>query len=257
MGLIDLHFHLLPGIDDGPADLDAAVALARQAVAEGTTTVVATPHVSWEWRTEPETIAAGVQVIATRLRELGIPLEVVAGAELALTRAIELSDPELASFALGAGPWLLIELPQSQVVLGLEAQLLHLQHRGHQLLLAHVERCPTFFSDPELLDRLTAHGMRASLTAGALVGRFGGTLERFANALVARGVISNVASDAHNCDRRPPGLEAALAHAGLAEQTSWLTQDVPAAMLSGGEIPPPPVWPPPARRSWRSRRHRP
>jgi protein-tyrosine phosphatase len=188
---------------------------------------------------------------------LEVPVEVVAGAEIALTRAIELSDAQLRSFALGDGPWLLIELPQSQVVLGLEAQLLHLQQRGHHLLLAHVERCPTFFKDPELLDRLTAHGMRASLTAGALVGRFGGTLERFARELLARGVISNVASDAHNCGTRPPGLHAELAHAGLADQANWLTQDVPAAILSGGAIPPPPLWPPPARRSWRRRPHRP
>jgi protein-tyrosine phosphatase len=182
--------------------------------------------------------------VQARLAELSIPVRVRPGAEIALTYALDLSDRELRALSLGGGPWLLIELPQASAVVGLEAQLKHLQDRGHGIVIAHVERCPSFAHDSELLGRLVEAGMIASLTAGALVGRFGAPLQRFAQRLVARGLVHNVASDAHDCALRAPGLRHELAAANLREQTAWLTQDVPAAILAGRPIPPmPPNWP--------------
>ena len=247
--MIDLHFHLLPGIDDGPPDLDAAVELARAAAAAGVDTIVATPHVSWEWQNRPWTIAAGVRRLDAHLAGLAVPVRVRAGAEIALTRAIELADGELRSVTLGGGPWLLIEAPHTSATMGTEGMLLHLQQRGHRLVLAHVERCPAFIKEIDMLERLVQEGMLASLTAGSLVGRFGGTVQRFAQRLVTSGLIHNVASDAHDCHRRPPGLSQELASAGLSEQAAWLTEDVPAAILAGARIPPAPVWPPSVARS--------
>ena len=241
--MIDLHFHLLPGIDDGPRDLDAAVALARAAASVGVDTIVATPHVSWEWQNRPWTIAESVRQLDAHLADLAIPVMVRAGAEIALTRAIDLADEELRRLTLGGGPWLLIEPPHMSAAIGIEAPLLQLQHRGHRIVLAHVERCPAFIDDLDMLERLVQGGMLASLTAGSLVGRFGGTLQRFARRLVTSGLIHNVASDAHDCHQRPPGLSQELAKAGLREQASWLTEDVPAAILAGSEIPPAPMWP--------------
>lgn len=248
--MIDLHFHLLPGIDDGPPDLDASVELARAALASGVDTIVATPHVSLDWPNSPATIVGGVRRVQARLDELAIPVSVLAGAEIALSRAMEFSDAQLRSISLAGGRWLLIEVPQASVMAGLEAQLLHLHKRGHRIVLAHVERCPTFHNDPGLLGRLVDTGMLASLTAGALVGRLGKPLQRFAAQLIASGLIHNVASDAHDCLRRPPGLAQELADAGLGEQTAWLTEDVPAAILDGGRIPEgPATWPSPTTRS--------
>jgi protein-tyrosine phosphatase len=94
-----------------------------------------------------------------------------------------------------------------------------------------------------MLERLVRGDMLASLTAGSLVGRFGGTVQRFAQELVMGSLIHGVASDAHDCDQRFPGLSQELASAGLREQAAWLTEDVPAAILSGREIPRPPAWP--------------
>ena len=253
--MIDLHFHLLPGIDDGPHDIDASVALARAAVSAGVHTIVATPHVSWEWQNSSPTIAESALQLRAHLAELGIPVQVRTGAEIALTRAIELADEELCSLTLGGGPWLLIEPPHASAASGVEGLLLQVQHRGHRIVLAHVERCPAFIEDIGVLERLVDGGMLASLTAGSLVGRFGGSVQRFAQRLVTRGLIHNVASDAHDCHRRPPGLSQELASAGLREQASWLTNDAPAAILAGSDIPPAPVWPV-LGRSWLTARLR-
>lgn len=250
--MIDLHFHLLPGIDDGPPDLDASVELARAALATGVDTIVATPHVSLEWPNTPATILTGVRRVQARLNELSIPVRVVPGAEVALSRAMEFSDSQLRSIALAGGRCLLIEVPQAAVMAGLEAQLLHLRKRGHRIVLAHVERCPTFHEDVDLLGRLVDAGILTSLTAGALVGRLGKPLQRFAAQLIASGLIHNVASDAHDCVRRPPGLAQELADANLSDQTAWLTEDVPAAILTGRPTPPGPAdWPAPATRTRR------
>jgi protein-tyrosine phosphatase len=252
--VIDLHFHLLPGIDDGPPDLEASVALARAAADTGTETIVATPHVGWDWPNSASTISDSVDRVATRLAELAIPIRVVAGAEIALARANELPDEELRRLSLGGGPWLLIELPQRSSVLGLESQLLHLQKRGHQIVLAHVERCPTFLQDLRVLEHLEDAGILASLTAGALVGRFGKTLQRFGRELVKNGLVSNVASDAHDLVRRPPGVARELSDSGLGAQAQWLTRDMPQAILAGDTMPPAPDWPslaaPPRRVKW-------
>jgi protein-tyrosine phosphatase len=240
--VIDLHFHLLPGIDDGPTDLDAAVALARAAASTGVDTIVATPHVSWDWQNTAWTIVESARRMDAHLAALAIPIRVRAGAEIALTRALDLPDEELRRLTLGGGPWLLVEPPHMSAAIGIESVLLELQHRGHRIVLAHVERCPAFIADVDMLERLVQAGMLASMTAGSLVGRFGRTVQRFARRLVTSGLIHNVASDAHDCHRRPPGLSQELASAGLRDQTAWLTEDVPAAILAGSDIPPAPVW---------------
>ena len=241
--MIDLHFHLLPGIDDGPRDLDDTVALARVAADVGVDTIVATPHVSWEWQNTRATIAASVWRVDAHLVELEIPVRVRAGAEIALTRALALTDGELCRLTLGGGPWLLVEPPYVSSAVGIEGLLLGLQQRGHRIMLAHVERCPAFIGDIDMLERLVQAGMLASMTAGSLVGRFGPSVQHFSQRLLTRGLIHNIASDAHDCNRRPPGLSRELASAGLREQTAWLTEDVPAAILTGSELPPAPVWP--------------
>ena len=241
--VIDLHFHLLPGIDDGPPDLDAAVALARAAASAGVDTIVATPHVSWEWQNSPRTIADSVRRIDAQLAQLAIPVRVCTGAEIALTRAIELPDGELRRLSLGGGPWLLIKPPHMSGAVGVEGLLLNLQQRGHRIVLAHVERCPAFIGDVGMLDRLVQGGVLASMTAGSLVGRFGGTVERFSRQLIKSGLIHNVSSDAHDCHRRPPGLSQELASAGLQQHAAWLTAEVPGAILAGSEIPQAPPWP--------------
>jgi protein-tyrosine phosphatase len=243
--VIDLHCHVLPGIDDGPKTIEESVALARAAAVAGTRVLVATPHVSWHYQNEAATIARLTGEVNERLSVEGIALEVLAGAEIAMTRMEEIEPSELERLSLGGSPWVLLEPPFTPVATGLDGMVLALQGEGHRVVIAHPERCPAFHRDPAMLESLVRAGALTSITAGSLVGRFGGEVRRFARRLVSDGLVHNVASDAHDTERRPPGIAAELAEAGLGELTDWLTSEVPAAVLSGQEIPPCPVDIPP------------
>ncbi len=235
--MIDLHSHVLPGIDDGPQTIEDSLELARAAHSAGTRTMVATPHVSWHYLNTSATIAYAVKTLRERLQTEGLSLEIRAGAEIAMTRIGELGDDELSRLRLGDGPWILVEPPFSTVATGLKPTLLEIQRRGQRIVLAHPERCPAFQRKPDLLSSLVGRGMLTSITASSLIGAFGSHVRRFALQLVRDGVVHNVASDAHDHLRRPPNVLAALEQAGLGPLSDWLTRAVPSAILDGSEIP--------------------
>ena len=118
---IDLHCHVLAGIDDGPDSLEGSVALARAAVAAGTTIVVATPHVSSRYQNDPSTITARVDELNRRLIAEGVPLQVLCGAEIALARLAHIEPDGLSGLTLGAGRSLLVEAPFAPSVNGLDS----------------------------------------------------------------------------------------------------------------------------------------
>ena len=239
--MIDLHCHLLPGIDDGPVTLDDALALARAAVGCGTRTIVATPHVSSRYPNNAVHIAEAMQELSEHLQQNAVPLEVVPGAEIALSHVLDLDASELARLGLGGGDWLLVEPPFSEAVSGLDDLVLELVHAGHPVVLAHPERCPSFQREPRMLDALVDQGVLTSLTAGSLVGRFGSRVRRFSSQLIEAGVVHNVASDAHGAGGRGPSIARELDQAGLTPMREWLTASVPGAILAGERsIPAPP-----------------
>jgi protein-tyrosine phosphatase len=252
--MIDLHCHVLPGIDDGPRTIEDSLELARAAAAAGTRTIVATPHVNWRYRNDAQTVVRLVAELNGQLAAEAIALDVRPGAEIAMTYAVEMTTAELAAFRLGRGPWLLIECPHTSVASGFDMILLSLQRNGHRILLAHPERCAAFRRNPDLLRSLVRAGLLTSITASAFSGRFGGEIRRFAHKLVHEELVHNVASDAHNVRGRPPAIAAELERAGLAPLGEWLTETVPSAILDGREIPPRPTvslrTAEPAWRSW-------
>jgi protein-tyrosine phosphatase len=256
--VIDLHCHVLPGIDDGPKEIEGSLALARVARAGGIDTLVATPHVNARCANDPDTIAGLVAELNARLHEEQIDVEVLPGAELAITHIPELDPEQLPRFGLGGGRWLLVEPPFAPVAPGLERILLDLREQGHELVLAHPERCPVFHRDRRLLESLAEAGLLLSITAGSLTGQFGAEVRRFALALARDGLIDNVTSDAHDSEDRPPGLEHELAQAGLAPLAAWLTEEVPRAILTDAPIPSRPqvelAARRPRRRLWHARR---
>ena len=253
--MIDLHSHVLSGIDDGPATLEGSIELARAAVAAGTDTLVATPHVSPRYANDAATIAAATAEVAAALAAHGVELELLAGAEIAITRIAETEPAELALLTLGRGPWLLVEPPFTPVATGVDAIIRDLLRRGHRVLLAHPERCPAFHRDPAMLEALVREGVLTSITAASLTGQFGGEARRFGLALIEAELAHNVASDAHDHVRRPPGMDDALATLGSEALGEWLTHDVPAALLAGEDVPPRPAAPARVRRlPWQRRR---
>ena len=235
--MIDLHCHVLSGIDDGPATIEGSLSMARAAVAAGTRTLVATPHVSLRYPNDAETIDRLVAQLSARLQAEGVELELLAGAEIAITRLADIPHGELQSLTLGDGPWLLVESPLNQVTTAVDIAVGELLRRGHRVVLAHPERCPAFRAAPEMLSELVDAGALTSITAGAVVGRFGGGVRRFALELLRDGLVHNVASDAHDHSHRPPQIALELEQAGLGPLAGWLTEAVPAAMLRGEEIP--------------------
>ena len=236
-----MHCHVLPGIDDGPDSIEDSIALARVAVDAGIETLVATPHVSWRYPNDAETIATLVAEVNARLKQEKVPLDVRPGAEMAMTRLIDLEPAELARFGLGGGSWLLVEPPFTEVATGLDSIVRDLLRRGHRVLLAHPERCHALRRDPRMLESLIRDGVLTSITAGSLVGHFGGEVRRFSLQLARDGMIHNVASDAHDHSQRPPGIAVELDRAGLGPLADWLTVEVPGAILADEEIPPRPA----------------
>lgn len=249
--MIDLHCHVLPGVDDGPQTLGDTLELCRAAVAAGTRTVVATPHVSWDWPgVTSRVVHEGVERVQAAVDAAGIELEVLAGAEIAMTRAGDLDDDELIALRLGGGPYLLIECPISPVAVGIEQLVERLTGRGHRILLAHPERSPALHRDPALLRALVEHGALTSVTASAFTGRFGTTVARFARQLLEDELVHDIASDGHGAGiGRPPSIAPELAEAGFGARAAWHAEAVPRAILDGAPLPPAPPLPelPPRR----------
>lgn len=246
--MIDLHSHILPGLDDGAPDLAASVAMARLAVADGVRAMVATPHVREDYPYPLEEIAARVEQVNGQLRAKGVQLEVAAGAEVAVSKLLDLDDAVLATMCLGSGPYVLVESPYLRATDLFEESVFGLQLRGFRAILAHPERSPSFQRDPDRLARLVHRGVLCSVTGASMAGRFGRTVQQFTRTLFERGLVHDVASDAHDAMRRPPGLLAGFRvlereMPGLLDQAPWFTQDVPAAVLAGDRLPARPALP--------------
>ena len=256
MRSIDLHSHILPGVDDGPAAIEGSLALARAAAAAGTATIVATPHVNEDRLIAPAHIPRAAAALDERIRAEGIELEVVPGGEIALRRLLDLTEEELASLGLGGGPYLLLESPFAGVADDFEAVIEDVLARGHRVLLAHPERCPTFQRDPGRLAPLVEAGVLVQLTAGALTGDFGSRVRASALELLRAELVHVIASDAHNDGMRPPGILDAVAEIeadmpGIGERADWMCREVPAAILAGDPIPEPAPLPAVRPGAWR------
>jgi protein-tyrosine phosphatase len=254
--VIDLHCHLLPGLDDGPATLDESIALARAACTAGIEAIVATPHIREDYPFDPAVIGVRAREVEQALGEAGIGLRVIEGAEVAISRVRDLSNETLPALCLGDGPYMLVESPYTHATTVLEETIFDLQVRGFHPVLAHPERCPSFQEDPDRLTRLVERDVLCSVTAASMIGTFGGTVRRFTTLLFSKGLVHNVASDAHDPVRRPidlhGGFEALRRELpGAAEHARWFTVDVPEAIVHGRPLPPMPASSRSRRKGWR------
>jgi len=254
--MIDLHSHILPGIDDGPATMEASVEIGRMAVAEGVRTIVATPHFDGRFSPAPEEIVPLAGALNIQLAREKIPLAIITGAEVAISRLTDLSDEALGGLALGSGTSVLVESPYERAASSIDNSLFALQVRGFTPMLAHPERSPVFHGDLNRLRALVERGVLCSINAGSLAGEFGSTAHRFALQLMHERLVHSVASDAHDPVRRPPllrpGFEAAERDLpGLSSQLDWFTGIAPAAILRGKPPPAAPAPPPLRKPVWR------
>jgi len=235
---VDLHVHILPGVDDGPATPGESIALGRLLATDGTGWAVATPHVrELDTQSIPERVRE-LQLLFERER---VPVGLIAGGEVDLASAAELSPAALEGVAQGpAGRrWILLEAPlgptAARAVLESAAML---RSRGFGSVIAHPERSPALMGDRgAALRRLVQAGCRVQVSASSLLGGHGGAARRAAWALLRSGLTHAVASDAHSRARPPRLAEAAKAAAAEGLPPAFLRRvfrDGPLALVQTG-----------------------
>jgi protein-tyrosine phosphatase len=240
--VIDLHSHILPGLDDGARDLDEAVEIARSAVADGTRVLAATPHVREDYPTTSSAMANGVAHLRAALDRAGIDLVLLPGGELALEQLDRLSPDELRRFGLAGNPsYLLLETPYYDWPLSFEDIVLRLAGAGFTPVIAHPERNVAVQDDLEPLAALVRGGALVQVTAASLDGRLGSRTRACARRLVDAELVHLLGSDAHSPSLREVGLSRAAAAVGDEALARWLTEEVPGAIVANEPLPPRPA----------------
>jgi protein-tyrosine phosphatase len=236
--MIDLHAHILPGLDDGVATVEEACELARRAAADGVTAIAATPHVREDYPTTPAQMEAAVGALRQKLRVADIAVDILPGGEIALDRLSLLDREDLLRFSLAqSGRYLLIEFPYVGWPLALETSLWKVRAAGLVPIIGHPERNREVQERPGLLAPIVAGGTLVQLTAASLDGRLGPSSQRAARALLKDGAAHLIASDAHGAAVREAGLADAVVAVDDAKLARYLTEEVPAAIVAGGTLP--------------------
>jgi protein-tyrosine phosphatase len=231
--VIDLHSHVLPGLDDGARNLDEALAICRAAAEDGVTVLAATPHVRDDFPTSPEAMETALAQVQEAAGEL---IQVVSGGEVAIS---ELGRPveELRGFGLGGSRWLLVETPYFSWPADFPARIEQLQAAGFRVLLAHPERNPAVQEKPELVAGVVDAGALVQVTAASLDGRIGHDAHDTARRLLRLELVHVLASDAHAAWLRAAGISAAARALEDDALATWLTVDVPQAILADADVP--------------------
>jgi protein-tyrosine phosphatase len=238
--MIDLHCHLLPGIDDGPETLDEALAMARLALADGISRAHVTPHLHLgHWDNERARIEAAVAAHRRALADAGIPLELGFAAEVRCDyQVVPLVEEQRVPFlgTLGGYRVMLLELPHSHVPVGADKLVAWLLGRNIRPMIAHPERNKDILRTPAKLLPFVREGCLLQLTADAVAGGFGADCARRAAEFLEAGWVTVLASDAHDARTRPPrisaGRDAAARVVGAAEAEK-LVRATPLAIISG------------------------
>ena len=210
---IELHFHALPGVDDGPASIDESLDLLCEAAAEGTRTVVTTPHVRTDFLTDVSDLDERVCELQSAVDEARLPVSLRRGGELGHDMVGRLSQGELATISQGppAAPWLLVEAPFEPIEEDFHSATEELRDRGFGVVIAHPERsADAILFGAEGLRRELERGAIGQANAASITGDHGPGARDAALALISRGLLRAVSSDAHG-PTRPPRLRQARA----------------------------------------------
>lgn len=203
--MIDIHCHLLPGLDDGPKDVSESLRMAQQAVLDGIDTIIATPHhKNGQYNNSKSLIIDKVREMNQRLVEENINLTVMPGQEVRIFGELleEYRMEEILTLNNG-GQYLFIELPSNHVPRYTKKMLYDIQLNGLIPIIVHPERNREIIAEPELLFQLVKDGALTQVTASSITGFFGKTIQKFSMQLIEAELTHFIASDAHNTTNRP------------------------------------------------------
>lgn len=208
--MIDIHCHILPGIDDGANTLADSIRLLNIAMADGITHIVATPHIHpGRFDNDLQSIQSAYQTLAIWIKKNQTPIKLSTAAEVRISvEVLSMLDKDSIPFV---GEWdgynvMLLEMPHSHILPGSDKLVKLLLKNNIRPLIAHPERNKEIMADPEKIKPFVDAGCLLQLTSGSIVGRFGAQAKKISEYLLQENVVTLIATDAHNEKYRPPKL---------------------------------------------------
>jgi protein-tyrosine phosphatase len=259
--MIDLHCHMLPGIDDGAPDLETSLQMARTAVDDGITLTACTPHIyPGMFENTVEGISAGVTALRAELERAGIPLEITYGADIQIVPDLVEGLQEGRLPTLNRSRYFLFEPPHHVAPPRMNDLVYNAVVSGYVPVITHPERLTYVEDYYEQFRQSVEMGAWIQLTGGAVTGRFGARVQKIAERFLRDGLTHLLATDAHNLGNRSPNLAEARDAAAVfvgEEEARRLVLDRPRAIIDNldpAEVPPPSALPAPAgSKGWLSR----
>lgn len=235
--MVDIHHHLLPGLDDGSPDLETSVAMTRMAAEDGITHIVCTPHASGHYTFQPELVAAKLQELRDAVRAENIPVTIGQGCDFHINyENVEdaLANPR--KYTINGHHYLMVELPDLMLPPSLDETFYRLKLAGMTPVLTHPERNPVLQKDTSKLKEWMRHGLLLQVTTSSVLGRMGKTAHRVAHEMLDNQWVHFLATDAHNLKSRPPRMREAcdaVAEKYGREYADLLCTENPMAVFEG------------------------
>jgi protein-tyrosine phosphatase len=236
--MVDLHCHILPGLDDGARTMEDSLAMAEDAIGDGITHVVATPHASSEYSFDFGRVRAAVEELNAKLAGR---LTLASGCDFHLNHEnLLMLRKDARPFCINQKDYLLVEFNEFSIPPALDQTLHELRLAEIRPIITHPERNGILRTHPERLRKWIDQGCYVQVTAGSLAGVFGAGPQQYAWSWLAKGLVHFVSSDAHNTERRPLKLkfayEAIAARMGE-ERARFLVMENPLAAFEGRALP--------------------
>ena len=236
--MIDIHSHILPGVDDGARTLDEALDMLRMAVDTGVTIQVLTPHIHFgRYENQKADLQQRFEIFQDQVDNANIKIGLQLGSEVRIGSEIMQLVARDAIPTLGeynGKRTFLLEFPRIEVPVGYENLVKWLINKNYLPIIVHPERNQTFVRQPQKLQVLTDMGCPLQITASSLTGQFGDEAQQNAELLLQQGRVSAIASDGHNLKGRKPNLNEGVVAAQIivgTEQAGKLAKDVPTQLI--------------------------
>lgn len=200
--MIDIHCHILPGVDDGAQTIEDSLDMAKEAVKEGISSIIATPHHNHSYQNTKSEIITAVQELNNRLNEEAVPLKVLPGQEVRIYGEIIEGIKSGEILSLSETQYLFLEFPSNHVPRYAERLLFDIQLQGLIPIIVHPERNKQLMEQPDLLYQFVEKGALTQVTASSLCGYFGKNIKKFSLQLIEANLTHFIASDAHNVNNR-------------------------------------------------------